>query len=161
MSWFEKKCRRLFCRSYQTHLKQRKECNTLFVKRLQILFNRYCLVRYIYKRIWKHTKREKKGKKTITDYKKNYVISSTYNYRFLLNLVWTPDVDSKHTRSDQSRELPFKTTMQFSAVSSKKEYGQLRSEKCGINLTSPDSNNLFLTPIIILGPISQELLMRG
>ena len=36
---------------------------------------------------------------------------------------------------------------------------QLRSEKCGINLTSSDSNNLFLTPIIILGPISQELLM--
>ena len=35
---------------------------------------------------------------------------------------------------------------------------QLASKKCDINLTSSDSNNLFLTPIIILGPLSQELL---
>ena len=49
----------------QTHLKQKKECNTLFVIRLQILFNRYCLVRYIYTRIWKHTKRGKKGRKQL------------------------------------------------------------------------------------------------
>ena len=66
-------------------------------------------------------KTRKKGKKTITDYKKNYVISSTYNYRFLLNLVWTPDVDSKHTRSDQSRELLLYPTIQCLAVSTKKE----------------------------------------
>ena len=38
---------------------------------------------------------------------------------------------------------------------------QLASKKCDINLTSSDSNNLFLTPIIILGPISQELLIGG
>ena len=66
-------------------------------------------------------KTRKKGEENNYRLQKNYVISSTYNYRFLLNLVWTPDVDSKHTRSDQSRELLLYPTIQCLAVSSKKE----------------------------------------
>ena len=52
---------------------------------------------------------------------KDYVISSISNYRFLLNLVWTLFVDNKHTRSDQSRELPYYPTKLCSAILFKKE----------------------------------------